>query len=131
MSATGLLINFGAQSFQPFIPLYLETLKATVPEIGLVYVGIAIASNLSIFGGFLADKIGRKNTIVMGGLIGFGLFLALFGVTNWTMALLVLFASHFFATLVQPAVTSTLAESVDPKERGNTLGPTGFLLILV
>jgi MFS family permease len=130
MSLTGLLTNFGAQTFQPFIPLYLLTLAATVPEIGLVYVGIAIAANLSIFGGLLADKIGRKTTIVVGGLIGFGLFLGLSGINTWTLALFVLFAGYFFATLVQPAVTSTLAESVDLKERGNAFSTFWFLAYL-
>jgi DHA1 family quinolone resistance protein-like MFS transporter len=130
ISATGLLTNFGAQAFQPFIPLYLKTLKATVPEIGLVYVGIAIAANLSVFGGLLADKIGRKVTIVVGGSVGFGLFLGLLGVNTWIVALLVLFASYFFATLVQPAVTSTLAESVDVKDRGNAFGTFWFLVYL-
>jgi len=127
MSLTGLLTNFGTSVLQPFIPLYLLTLAATIPQIGLVYVGMAIAANLSIFGGFLADKIGRKTTIVIGGLIGFGLFLALSGISTWTLALFVLFAGYFFATLVQPAVTSTLAESVDLKERGNAFSTFWFL----
>jgi MFS family permease len=130
IGATGLLTNFGAQAFQPFIPLYLETLKATVSEIGLVYVGIAIAANLSVFGGLLADRIGRKVTIVVGGSVGFGLFLGLLGANTWIAALLVLFAGYFFATLVQPAVTSSLAESVDLKERGNAFGTFWFLAYL-
>jgi DHA1 family quinolone resistance protein-like MFS transporter len=130
MSLTGLLTNFGASTFQPFIPLFLLTLGATVPEIGLVYVGTAVAANLSIFGGFLADRIGRKITIVVGGLIGFGLFLSLSVVSSWTLALFVLFAAYFFATLVQPAVTSTLAESVDLKDRANAFSTFWFLASL-
>jgi DHA1 family multidrug resistance protein-like MFS transporter len=119
ISATGLLTNLGAQAFQPFIPLYLQTLNVTIPQIGMIYVGIAIAANLSIFGGILADKIGRKTTIVLGGSVGFGLFLGLLGANNWIMASLFLFSGYFFATLVQPAVTSTIAESVDSKNRTN------------
>jgi MFS family permease len=130
VGATGLFTNLGAQVFQPFLPLYLEALRATVPEIGVVYVGLAIATNLSVFGGFLADKIGRKATIVMGGSVGFGLFLALLRVNTWFLALLVLFTGYFFATLVQPAVTSTLAESVESKDRSSAFGTYWFLAYL-
>jgi MFS family permease len=130
MSATGLLTNFGAQTFQPFVPLYLLALKATVPQIGMVYVGIAIATNLSIFGGLLADRIGRKTVIVLGGSIGFGLFLGLLGASTWLLATLILFAGYFFATMVQPAVTSTLAESVGVNDRSNAFGSFWVLAYL-
>ena len=130
ISGTGLLTNLGAQAFQPFIPLYLTSLNATVPQIGMIYVGIAIAGNLSIFGGILADRIGRKTTIVLGGLIGFGLFLGLLGVSAWILASLVLFVGYFFATLVQPAVTSTIAESVETKDRSNAFGSFWVLAYL-
>ena len=130
MSITGLFTNFGSSIFQPFIPLFLQTLGATIPEIGLVYVAIAIAGNLSIFGGFLADRVGRKTVIVVCGLIGFGLFLALLAISTWTVALFALFAGYFFATLVQPAVTSTLAESVDLKGRANSFSTFWFLASL-
>jgi len=96
----------------------------------MIYVGIAIAGNLSIFGGILADRIGRKTTIVLGGLIGFGLFLGLLGVSAWILASLVLFVGYFFATLVQPAVTSTIAESVETKDRSNAFGSFWVLAYL-
>ncbi len=130
MSATGLLTNFGAQAFQPFIPLYLQALKATVPQIGIVYVGIAIAANLSIFGGLLADRMGRKTVIVLGGSIGFGLFLGLLRANTWMLAAFILFAGYFFATMVQPAVTSTIAESVGVNDRGNAFGSFWILAYL-
>jgi DHA1 family multidrug resistance protein-like MFS transporter len=130
ISATGLVANLGAQAFQPFVPLYLSSLSATVPQIGIIYVGIAIATNLSIFGGILADRVGRKTVIVLGGLIGFGLFLGLLGVSSWIVASVVLFAGYFIATLVQPAVTSTIAESVESNDRGSAFGSFWFLAYL-
>jgi MFS family permease len=129
LSATGLLINFGAQAFQPFIPLYLESLKANIPQIGIVYVGMAIATNLvSIPGGFLADKFGRKTIIVIGNALGFGLYLSLVDTTTWTGALVILFSATVFVTLVQPAASSTVAESVDVKDRSSAYG-TFFVLV--
>jgi MFS family permease len=123
MSFTAFLVNFGAQVFHPFISLYLLSLKADLPEIGLVYVGIALATNLvSIPGGMLADRIGRKIIIVLGNAVGFGLFLILLSVSNWTTALVVLFAATAIATLVQPAYSSTVAESVTVPNRSNAFG---------
>jgi MFS family permease len=128
-SMTGLLINFGVQVFQPFIPFYLQTLRASIPEIGIVFAGMAIATNLmSIPGGILADRIGRKTIIVVGNIAGFGLYLALLGVGNWTTALLVLFMATVFATLVQPAYSATVAESVKVRERTHAFG-TFYVLV--
>jgi MFS family permease len=129
LSLTALLINFGAEVFQPFIPLYLESLKANISQIGLVYVGIALATNLaSIPGGYLADKIGRKNIIVIGNAVGFGLYILLLGTNTWAGALLILIMATSFAALAQPAYTSTVAESVDVKDRSNAFA-TFYLLV--
>jgi DHA1 family bicyclomycin/chloramphenicol resistance-like MFS transporter len=131
MSFTGLLINFGAQVFQPFVPLYLQALNANIPEIGIVYVGLAVATNLvTIPGGILADKIGRKTVIVLGNAIGFGSFFVLLLINDWTEALLVLFLATLFSQLVQPAYSSTVAESVEVKNRSNAFG-TFYVLVTI
>jgi MFS family permease len=130
ISATGLLVNLGAQAFQPFIPLYLQALNATVSQIGIIYVLIAVASNLSFFGGLLADRLGRKSIIVLGGAIGFGLFLALLRANNWVLVSFILFLSYLFATFVQPALTSTIAESVEVRKRGNAFSSYWVLAYL-
>lgn len=130
-SVTSLLINFGAMVFQPFIPLYLASVGADIPETSLVFVGIAIATNLMyIPGGILADRIGRKPIIVLGNVIGFGMFLALLGVNDWTMALVVLFGTTAFSTLVQPAYSAIVAESVKVKERVRAFGTLYVLVYL-
>jgi len=131
MSLTGLLINLGVQSFQPFIPLYLRSLQADISQIGVVFVAIQLAATLvSIPGGILADKLGRKQIIVIGNALGFGLYYLLFGASNWTMALLILFASTIFATLVQPAYSSIVAESVSVEERSRAFGSFLFFIYL-
>lgn len=130
-SVTALMTNFGAQAFLPFIPLYLEALKADITQIGIVYVAIAIATNLGpIPGGVLADKIGRKRVIVVGTTLGFGLYFALFGARDWIMAMLILFAANIFATSVQPAFSSTVAESVHEADR-TTAFSTFYVLVFL
>jgi MFS family permease len=123
MSLTALLINFGYQSFQIFLPLYLRTLEAGIPEIGLVFSAILFATaSVSIVGGLLADKFGRKIIIVLGTALGFAIYFALLEVTNWTVALIILFAAAIFSTLVQPAASSTVAESVKTEDRSYAFG---------
>lgn len=131
MSITGLLINLGMQSFQPFIPLYLRSLQADITQIGVVFVAIQLAATLvSIPGGILADKLGRKLVIVIGNGFGFGLYYLLLGASNWIMALVILFASTIFATLVQPAYSSIVAESVGMEERSRAFGSFLFFIYL-
>ncbi len=127
MSLTALLINFGFYTFQPFIPLYLRTLNANITDIGIVFVAMQVAATVAaIPGGLLADRLGRKSVIVMGNAVGFGLYLALVGVNYWPVALLILFAATIFSTLVQPAASSTVAESVRMHDRSSAFGT--FLL---
>lgn len=131
MSVTGLMLNFGYQSFQTFVPLYLRTLEAGILDIGIVFVAIQIATTLvSIPGGVLADRLGRKFVIITGNALGFGLYFALLGVSNWTIALIVLFAATVFATLVQPASSSLVAESVKPVDRSRAFGTFLFFVYL-
>lgn len=131
MSVTGLMLNFGYQSFSTFVPLYLRTLEASILDIGIVFVAIQIATTLvSIPGGILADRLGRKIVIVSGNALGFGLYFALLGVSNWTIALFILFAATLFATMVQPASSSIVAESVKVDDRSRAFGTFLFFIYL-
>jgi MFS family permease len=106
-------------------------LEAGILDIGIVFVAIQIATTLvSIPGGVLADRHGRKIVIVSGNALGFGLYFALLGVSNWTVALFILFAATFFATLVQPASSSIVAESVKPDDRSRAFGTFLFFVYL-
>ena len=131
MSVSGLMLNFGYQSFQTFVPLYLRTLEASILDIGIVFVAIQIATTLaSIPGGILADRLGRKIVIVSGNALGFGLYFALLGVNNWTIALVILFGATVFATLVIPASSSIVAESVGVDDRSRAFGTLFFFVYL-
>jgi MFS family permease len=131
MSTTGLLINFGVLAFQPFIPLYLRTLQANITDITLVFVAMQLAATLiSVPGGILADRFGRKSVIVIGNAVGFGVYFLLLGANSWTSALLVLFAATIFATMVQPAYSSTVAESVSVENRSRAFGSFFFFIYL-
>jgi len=47
-------------------------------EVGIIFTLLSVVSIVvSILGGGLADKIGRKNTIIIGSLLGFALYLSL------------------------------------------------------
>ena len=131
MSVTGLMLNFGYQSFQTFVPLYLRTLEASILDIGIVFVAVQIATTLvSIPGGLLADRLGRKIVIVSGNALGFGLYFALLGVSNWTIALIILFGATVFSTLVLPASSSIVAESVRVDDRSRAFGTFFFFVYL-
>lgn len=131
LSLTSMLMNFGTQAFYVFIPLYLLSLGASILDIGFVYVGMGVATYLFPFlGGALADRFGRKWIIVFGNALGFGIYLALFDANTWTVALVVLLVATTVAAVVQPAFSSSIAESVDHKNRGNAFGTLYFLLYM-
>lgn len=131
MSLTGLMLNFGYQSFQTFVPLYLRTLEANIVDIGIVFVAVQVAITLvSIPGGLLADRLGRKRVIIAGNALGFGLYFVLLGASSWIIALIVLFVATVFATLTQPAASSLVAESVSTGDRSRAFGTLFFFVYL-
>ncbi len=111
------LNRFGAYVY-PFLALYLSSLHYSAGKVALVIAAMGAGNIIGpIAGGYLADAIGRKRTIVIS-LFGsaFGT-LAIFATAEHYPALLVAaFANGFLSFIYGPAASALLTDIV-PSER--------------
>jgi len=129
LSLTGFLLNFAAQTFQPFTSLYLMSLGADVAQVGLAFALLSFAvAIVTLPGGMIADRFGRKMLIVVGNFTGFLCYFLLVLIGPWQLAVIVLFIQSLMSTFYQPAYTAIIAESVPDEERGNAFGTFFFIV---
>jgi len=129
LSLTGFLLNFAAQTFQPFTSLYLMALGADIGHVGLAFAFLSFAvAIVTLPGGMIADRFGRKMLIVVGNFTGFLCYFLLVLIGSWQLAVIVLFIQSLMSTFYQPAYTAIIAESVPDEERGNAFGTFFFIV---
>ncbi|MEP6972798.1 MAG: MFS transporter [Actinomycetota bacterium] len=101
-----------------FITLYLTSRGYSVPQAGLGLAGYGLgAIGAQAAGGLLADRIGRRNTIVLSMLGGAALALSLVWVDGLWPIVLVVFLLGFFGELYRPASSALVADLVAPEAR--------------
>ena len=120
----GTLVNRLGSFVMPFMSLYLtQGRKLSVADAGLIVSLYGVGSSLAgPLGGALADRIGRRSTLLLalgvGGLGTMGL-----GVVRplWAIALLT-FGVGLITDLARPAVFAAVTDVVDPKLRPHAFG---------
>jgi MFS family permease len=124
MTITVTLFHFTRNLFLPWLPLYLDVLGAPVQIIGVFFTVKAILTFLMAApGGILADRYGRRKTILLGHV--FSLLTPLFFLfaQTWQQLIPGLVLDAIWH-LWSPAVYSTIIESLPIKKR-----TTGFAII--
>ncbi len=115
---------FGLGMFMSFIPLHARAQGLDAGQIGLVFFAQGLANGLSrIPCGYLSDKVGRRSTLVLIGMLGFALSLtglgAAVGKTAFVLWALVSGAS---LGLAFTSVGALIAASVAASARGVAMG---------
>jgi MFS family permease len=114
----GTLINRFGSFVMPFLAIYLTRMGYSIARAGLAVgaygAGHIIASSL---GGHLADRIGRRNTIMLSMFASAAAMMALSQVRSyaWIVALTTVTAA--FAELYRPASHALLADLMPPEQR--------------
>lgn len=114
----GVFINRFGTFVMPFLVLYLTRIGYSVAQAGLA-AGVYGAGHLvaSALGGHLADRIGRRNTIVWSMFGSAAAMLALSQARGFAPILLVTFISGVFGELYRPASYALIADLVGPQQR--------------
>ncbi len=134
MLTTALLVMLTSAGFSiilPFLPLYAESLGASSFEIGCMVAAYAVGSALtSILGGWLADRAGRKVSILVGLLI-FSLATLLLG-TVQTPILFILFRFIEGAGFgfIYPAANALAQDLAPPERLGQALGTYSTITLM-
>lgn len=120
----GTLVNRLGSFVLPFMSLYLTQQRHLgVAEAGLIVSFYGIGSTIAgPVGGALADRIGRRTTLLLGLGAG-GTLTILLGLVHalWAIALLT-FLVGFIADWYRPAVSAAVADVVEPERRAQAYG---------
>lgn len=109
--------------FQPFV----FALGGTALAISLIFTaGAAVLIVARLFGGYLADSIGRKQLIVPLTYVVALSYLGFALAPSWTW-LIVVNAIQNLALLYQPALSAILADSLPPRARGRGYALTSVI----
>lgn len=76
-----IIANITGNMVGVFLPLYLETLGASIQQIGIYFtIQTIMAVIFRMLGGWISDNLGRLSTIAIGGVLGLAAY------TGYTIA---------------------------------------------
>lgn len=123
LCSTGLFAIFSSTiSKSPVLPIFATHLGADPSGVGMIasvsaFTGVA----MSIPGGVLADKFGKRRMLVLSAVVfSTAPFLYLFATTIWQLALIRLY--HGLATAIFVPVATAMVSELFLKERGEKIG---------
>lgn len=116
---------------QPYNQIYALELGASPVELGyLASVGSAFAAALSLPGGFLADRCGRKKLFILGSIVGLLTPLSYFLARSWIWIVPAFVFSNIMIALRESAYQAMYAGSVKSRDRGTAFGVGSMLTSL-
>lgn len=115
---------FGLGMFITFIPLHAQDQGVNIGQIGLIFTAQALFNALSRLPfGQLSDRVSKRSSLVVVGLIGFGASIALFGIaTSITAFVIVAAALGVSMGIAFTAIGALISEVVPPDSRGLAMG---------
>jgi len=103
-----------------FLPKFYEVLGASVITIGFLFSLERVFEGFSnIFGGYFADKYGRKKVIIFGSFIGNISLLILFLATNWLWLIPAIAFFWITVGIQSPTIATLINESISKKRRAS------------
>jgi MFS family permease len=124
--------NIGGQMYGPLLPLYVQSLGASIEQIGLFFTLAMVAPLLfQILGGWLSDAIGRVQAIAIGsiaGLVGYAIFVVS---PSWGWLLLAMVGLSMASSFVGPSFQALVAEESTEETRGRVFGIVQSLFLIV
>ncbi|MDF1826466.1 MAG: MFS transporter [Verrucomicrobiales bacterium] len=129
--AIGVFINRFGSFVIPFLTLYMTKSGYSPGDIWKTFAALAAGGMTSaILGGWLADRIGRKNTMSIALISAAASILALWQADNLTSYVIAAFCVGLSHGAYHPAASSLLADLVPPERRVIAFGLSRFAINL-
>lgn len=126
-----IVANITSSMFGPFEPLYLETLGASIRQVGIFFTVQTVLSILfRVLGGWISDNMGRLPTIAAGSLFGFAAYLGYTLAPTWGWAMIGALFGAIGSSLVAPSFQAFTAESAPKGATGSTFGLVEGLFLI-
>lgn len=129
---TMILANVSGRMVTPLLPLYLQSLGASVARVGLFFtLGAIVPLAFQILGGWVSDSLGRLPAIAIGSLFGSVGFIAFALAPSWEWLLIGAIGDGLSTVFVAPSYGAFIAEQSTEDTRGRVYGITDALFIVV
>lgn len=130
--AAMIFANIGGNMYDGLMPLYLQDLDASIPQIGLFFtLSQIVPLLLQILGGWISDSLGRLRAIAIGSVFGVIGFIPLILADTWHWLLLAVAVGSVARALVGPSFDAFIAEHSSEENRGKVYGVSQSLFMVV
>lgn len=130
--AAMIFANIGGNMYEGLMPLYLQDLDASIPQIGLFFTLAQIVPLLlQILGGWISDSLGRLRAIAIGSVFGVIGFIPLILADTWHWLLLAVAVGSVARALVGPSFDAFIAEHSSEENRGRVYGVSQAIFMIV
>jgi MFS family permease len=126
-----IIANISSEMYYPLLPLYLESLGATVQEVGLFFtLQVILSICFRILGGWISDYMGRLPTIALGGVFGIGAITGYTVAPTWQWAAVGALMAAVGSSLVGPSFQAYIAEQSPEGKVSSTYGLINGLFLV-
>lgn len=126
-----IIANIASHMYWPLMPLYLESLGATVQEVGLFFtIQTIFAICFRILGGWISDHVGRLPTVAIGGIVGQAAIMAFALAPTWQWAMLGALLAAMGSALIGPSFQAFTAEQAPAGKTSSTYGLVKGLFVM-
>lgn len=126
-----IVANISSEMYFPLLPLYLESLGATVQEVGLFFtLQVILSICFRVLGGWISDYMGRLPTIALGGIFGMGAITGYTVAPTWQWAAVGALMGAVGSSLVGPSFQAYIAEQSPEGKTSSTYGLINGLFLV-
>lgn len=126
-----IIANTSHFMYYPLMPLYLESLGASVREIGFLFtLEVIFALCFRIIGGWASDTFGRLQTIAVGSVVGVISMFALVLAPTWQWVILSTLLLEAAVSMVAPSFQAYTAEQAPEGSTSSTFGLVNGLFFI-
>lgn len=127
-----ILANIASRMNNPMIPLYVQSLGASVQQVGFFFTVTSVVPLVfQIVGGFVSDSIGRLKAIAIGsvaGVVGYVLYVA---APSWQWLILAQGISSLASCFVAPSFQAFIAEQSTEETRARVFATVESIYMIV
>ncbi|MCU0488641.1 MAG: MFS transporter [Anaerolineales bacterium] len=126
------LANIAGAMLYSYLALYLQSLGASIGQVGLVFsLASIVPLVLQVFGGWLSDTIGRLRAIAIGSAIASFGYLLFVIAPSWQWALAALALEYISGTTVGPSYSAFIADQSEERVRGQIFGLSNGIFLVI
>ena len=127
-----ILANIASRMHDQLVPLYVQSLGASVEQVGLFFTITSIVPlAFQIIGGFVSDSIGRLRAVAMGSVAGAVGYLLFIVAPSWGWLMLAASISSLAGCFVGPSFQAFIAEQSTEETRGRVFAIVESLFTVV